>query len=823
MRRLVWIALVVAGCNGPGLSGKDIELSVDVRADVFNSDVDSVRTLELAAIGADSGTMIYTLTRPLLRHEQIIVRFPSARGHVIVTALARDGGSQVVMRGASDDVDLEAGAGVHPAMVTMAPPPAGPHVASGFEVAPKSFTLFTGQSLQLASESERVSWSASDGGTIDDSGLYTAPSTAGTYHAVATSATYPTDRALVTLNVLANGIALYAGTLGGAGSVDGNGAAARVNQPHSLVYRGSAIYFADNGDELRRLDPMTGDVSTLAGRPDYSLAVDGSTAVGAFAGPNGLAFDGSFTFYVADGGCPCIRAVDHDSGQVTTIAGAAGMYGTSDGTGAAAQFRLPIALAFDAAKKLLYVGEELAHTIRTVDVASGKVTTIAGVADMAGFADGPAATAKLENPTQLVLDGNALYFYDQRNAKLRKLDLGTMMVSTVASMQQTVAMASAGPGKLVLSQPLRIFDTGTGMTTQFLGTDKQPFYDYYNSILPAGDGTNFYAGSIADIQHIDVSTGVKTSIAGFQLPWQETLGPRATARIDSLNSIAVRSDGTIWARDNRILRIDPPGTIAAVSVNANQVVNWDGGMTFGSDGALYACDGNLNTIVRIDVDHGGTVTQWAGAPGVAGYADGTVADARFAQPHDITSDGGKLYVSDGNNDVIRVIDLASGMVSTLAGGPGMCGFVDMPGAQARFCAPQGIVADGAGNLYVADNNAVRKIVISGAAVSQLVANNGLGFVDGPSGTAKLWGPFRMTFDAAKKFLYFSDLGNDAVRRVEVATGIVSTVAGGPLKPMAVEGALPGSINQPGGLAFAATGELLVAVPRESSILQIRLP
>jgi DNA-binding beta-propeller fold protein YncE len=240
------------------------------------------------------------------------------------------------------------------------------------------------------------------------------------------------------------------------------------------------------------------------------------------------------------------------------------------------------------------------------------------------------------------------------------------------------------------------------------------------------------------------------------------------------------------------------------------------------DAGVRRQQGSGEAVVRIDVDHGGTATQWAGQPGMAGYADGTLANARFAQPHDITSDGGKLYVSDGNNDVIRVIDIASGMVSTLAGGPGMCGFVDMPGAQARFCAPQGIVADGAGNLYVADNNAVRKIVISGAAVSQLVANNGLGFVDGPSGTAKLWGPFRMTFDAGKQFLYFSDQGNDAVRRVEVATGIVSTVAGGPSKTMIVEGP-PGSINQPGGLAFAPTGELLVAVPRESSIVQIRLP
>ncbi|MGZ3429340.1 MAG: hypothetical protein ACXVCV_21965, partial [Polyangia bacterium] len=136
---------------------------------------------------------------------------------------------------------------------------------------------------------------------------------------------------------------------------------------------------------------------------------------------------------------------------------------------------------------------------------------------------------------------------------------------------------------------------------------------------------------------------------------------------------------------------------------------------------------------------------------------------------------------------------------------------------------QGIVADGAGNLYVTDNNSIRKIVIATAAVSPLVANNGLGFVDGPSGTAKLWGPSRMTFDAAKKYLYFTEDGNDAVRRVEMATGIVSAVAGGPGKSQVIEGALPGSINQPGVIRFAPTGELLVVVPRESALVQIRLP
>ena len=252
-------------------------------------------------------------------------------------------------------------------------------------------------------------------------------------------------------------------------------------------------------------------------------------------------------------------------------------------------------------------------------------------------------------------------------------------------------------------------------------------------------------------------------------------------------------------------------------------VQGDGDMAFGSDGMLYAPDRNQNVVWRIDVDHAGTTTVFAGKVNSPGSTDGTGGAALFNGPDGITADGDNLYVTDQRNHTIRVLNVKSGAVTTLAGSPMMCGFVDMPGPLARFCNPDGITTDGAGNLYVADNNSVRKVVIATGAVSPLAANNGLGFVDGPSGTAKLWGPFRLTVDPQKKYVYFSESGNDAIRRVEIATGIVSTVAGGPGKAQLVEGALPGSINQPGGVRFAATGELLFAVPRESALVQIRLP
>lgn len=161
------------------------------------------------------------------------------------------------------------------------------------------------------------------------------------------------------------------------------------------------------------------------------------------------------------------------------------------------------------------------------------------------------------------------------------------------------------------------------------------------------------------------------------------------------------------------------------------------------------------------------------------------------------------------------------MVSTLAGTAGMGGLVDMPGAAARFNGPRGITYDGSGALYVASNNAVRKIVISGAVVSTLAGGDAPGFADGTGGAAKFFVPLRLTFDNAKQNLYVADARNTAIRQVTLG-GAVTTVAGARAKAYLATGALPGA-NEPAALVFTPAGDLLVAVPREQTILQIRLP
>ncbi len=831
MRRLLWIALLAAGCNSGHLGANNIELTIAVDATVSDGDLMSIKALDIAAVGDASASMTYPLSRPFSRNERLIVHFPKATGNVQVSGLARDAQSLVVARGVTGKIDLAGSDDAHVAVITLTEPATGAHAPTGIALAPSSFTLFTNQTLALGTGNEAVTWAANDGGAIDDTGTFTAPATAGTFHAVATSVLYPTDHGTVTLNVLASGIALFAGTLGGSGTVDGTGSQARINSSRGMVLDGNTLYFSDNGQTIRRADTTTGAVTTLAGQPDHALSADGTGSAAGFVGPMAIAYDGAGKLYVAEAFCPCIRVVDVATGQTTTLAGQAGMNGTMDGTGAAAQFRFPQALAYDPATHLLYVGEDQAQTIRTVDVSNGVVVTIAGTVNTPGGVDGAALNATFNNPWSLVLDGNALFIYDQRNNEIRKLDLGSKMVSTIAHGISASTLALYQSGTLILGSPFRLVDEASGALTDINGVNgDNDYYQYADALVAAPDGT-FWTGTPVTLQRYtpttsgSMITASTTWLAGFDYQWDEQTGPRAATKLGSLNSFVVRSDGTIYGRDNRIIAIDGSGNITSVAGSpSGPLMSGDGDMAFGSDGMLYAPDRYNGIIVRIDVDHGGTVTTYAGKSGTLGSADGPAASATFNGPDGIAADGHMLYITDQQNDTIRAIDLSTNMVSTLAGSPGMCGNVDMPGAMARFCGPDGLAADGSGNLYVADNNSIRKIVIATGAVSPAVANNGLGFVDGASGTAKLWGPFRLTFDAQKKFLYFSEQGNDAIRRVEIATGLVSTVAGGPGKAEVIEGAiLPGSINQPGAVHFAATGELLVGVPRENALVQIRLP
>lgn len=193
--------------------------------------------------------------------------------------------------------------------------------------------------------------------------------------------------------------------------------------------------------------------------------------------------------------------------------------------------------------------------------------------------------------------------------------------------------------------------------------------------------------------------------------------------------------------------------------------------TDGSD--LFVTDQTSRKIRRISIASG-AVTTLAGS-GANASTDGSGLAASFRSPAGITTDGTYLYVADIVANKIRKIAIATAAVSTLAGS-GTSGAADGIGIAATFANPNGITTDGS-NLYVVDsgNNKIRTVVIASASVTTLAGSGSPGAADGPGGNASFNVPASICSEGVN--LYVGDSGNQKIRKIAIATGQVSTLAG----------------------------------------------
>lgn len=148
-----------------------------------------------------------------------------------------------------------------------------------------------------------------------------------------------------------------------------------------------------------------------------------------FNAPTGLIIDTSGDLYVADAGNHTVVKVDA-SGNITTLAGIAGTSGFQDGSTASALLKNPIAVAFGSSNDL-YILEAGNHTVRKLDMTTNMVTTIAGNGSY-GYVDGIGTTAQFHSPQDMVADGNANYYIADLRHTIRKLVASTGEVTTVA-------------------------------------------------------------------------------------------------------------------------------------------------------------------------------------------------------------------------------------------------------------------------------------------------------------------------------------------------------------------------------------------------------
>lgn len=190
----------------------------------------------------------------------------------------------------------------------------------------------------------------------------------------------------------------------------------------------------------------------------------------------------------------------------------------------------------------------------------------------------------------------------------------------------------------------------------------------------------------------------------------------------------------------------------------------------------------------------GLITNFAGT-GQAGASNGPATTAKFDAPNQMIFDvAGNLYIADANNSAIRKITPA-GIVSTVSDAPVLRSSLD----GFTSYGPRGIAADNHGNIFIANNFAIIKVNAAGTGTVFAGSNSSKGFLDGIGANARFDGAVSLTIDANEN-LYLADINNYAIRKITPA-GMVTTFAGNRTN---------GSTDGPGNVAtFAGPRDLTI--------------
>ncbi len=332
----------------------------------------------------------------------------------------------------------------------------------------------------------------------------------------------------------------------------------------------------------------SGIISRVAGTGVMGFSGDGGPATLAqLVGPTALAFDAVGNLFIVDYASARIRKVD-TSGIITTVAGNGTTgYSGDGGPATAAQLREPTGVAVDASGNL-YISEYGNHRIRKVD-GSGTITTIAGTG-VAGYAGdgGPATTASLSGPGNVVLGpAGALYIADSNNDRIRVVD-ASGIITTVAGVGTSGYSGDGGPAASAQ------LDSPTGIVLD--STAALVFADTYNNRIRRVSATGI------------ITTIAGTGVAGYSGDG----GPATSAEFRWPTHIVLDTYGNLLIADylnHAVRRLDPSGVIVTIAGDGTAGYTGDGAaatsarlnspiaITLDSSGDLYIAD-TYNSVVR---------------------------------------------------------------------------------------------------------------------------------------------------------------------------------------------------------------------------------
>ena len=472
-----------------------------------------------------------------------------------------------------------------------------------------------------------------------------------------------------------------------------------------------------------RLRILTTDpvVATIAGTGDSSYSGDGGLAyLATLSTPTATTTDSSGNIYVADTFNQLIRRITGST--ITRYAGTPGLAGnTGDGGAAtAATLNAPFGITTDLSNNIYFT--DLSNCAIRKITPQGTISLIAGTY-VSGFGGdgGLATTATLSTPRGITVDANNnIYFCDTGNSRVRRIDATTQIIQTVAG---NGVSGYGGDGGLAVNARL---STPTGIAADSLG--------------------NLYIADTRNqcVRYLDMTTNKIATVAG-QATREGYGGDFSFATFALLNSpshVAVdRNSGYYYFADDgncRIRYVDPSSKIInTIAGNGSPLFTGDGGA---ASGAVF---GSIKCLTR--------------------------------------DSGNNLYIVDDAAHVVRKIDLATGSISRVAG-TGVPGFSGEGGlaTSARLSSPQVVVSDSNADLYFTDrdNQRVRKITTATGMISTFAGTGVAGYSGDLSFSiyATLNNPTALAIDSLTQILYVGDLTNNRIRAIDAST-IITTYAG----------------------------------------------
>jgi DNA-binding beta-propeller fold protein YncE len=563
------------------------------------------------------------------------------------------------------------------------------------------------------------------------------------------------------------------------------GANARFFVPYGIVYDSATahLYVTDYGNSaIRKVHPTTGATTTIAGAyptPSSSFLNHATGTSGRLSNPLGLTVLGG-TLYVADLGNNRIRTLSTTAPYALGTLAGSGVAGSSNSTLLVARFRNPGGITHDGTH--LYVADSSNHMIRKIDIAGNAVTTIAGSTTDGYLNHATGTSARFYIPRGILFSNyggsNVLYVSDYYNHAIRRISL-------TAPYAVTTLVGNGATGSAT-------------DTTRINGRLAFP----HHLTSPSAGASEFYVADSSNrrVQKINLAADEFTTLVGKTGLQGSTNGTATTSSFRTAWAMA-RVGNSIYIADyyNHCIRklsmIDGStttyagscsgasegsyanGTLAAARFNGPRAIAYDG------TSKLYIADALGNRVRVIDMT-AETVSLFAGT-GTAGGTNGAGATvATFSSPSSLAFNPDKtiLYVGDTNNYVIRAINMATVVVSTFVGTVGMNANTDGTGAAARFWTPYALVSDGTTYLYVADatNNNIRRVTMATGVVTTLagptVTTQLEGAVNGTGTSARFYGSGSIAPDGNGN-LYVADRLNGAIRKVNIASGAVTTFAG----------------------------------------------